>query len=264
MSPSRSINIRPVGGSQKINLCLYGPTGVGKTRFLGSGQDVLIIKPPTDHTDSIRGGVKRNVQEFEVNNWDDMEEVHQYLRDEGESWQWVALDTISLMQDTGLDDLWAQVLKEKPQRARYGLDVQEYGINMHRLGLWVRSVAGIGTFNFAVTAHPFWSTNVYDEDIMMPYVQGKNMADKICGCMNMVGMMEVKKLKAPGEKVSKTRRVINFGASKRFYAKDQFDAFEETNSRLIDPTMPSFMSAVEAAMAREAAPKKKTTKKRSK
>lgn len=256
-----SLPIVPVGqnASRFWNLLLYAPPGTGKTRFVGTGKNVLIIRPPTDHTDSIRGAASRNIKEFVANGWSDMDLVFQHLDDEGDQYDIVALDSISLFQDQGLDDIWEQVLTEKPQRRRYGMDVQEYGINMHRLGLWVRGVVGLQKFNFIVTAHPFWGKNIDDEELLMPWVQGRNMPEKICGCMNMVGYMDVKKVKLKGESAGKRRRVIFFEATDRYYAKDQFDAFP--GNKLVDPTIDKLEKGIKAARAREAATTTKATKK---
>lgn len=257
---------RPVGGDQSPNMamCIFSIPGAGKTRFIGSGENVLIIRPPQDHTDSIRKPAERNIQEIVVRVWDDMNRVlTAAMNGDYDEFDWVWLDSISLLQDSTLDGLWEQVVAEKPQRARFGLDVQEYGINIHRLGLWVRQMAGIGSFNFGVTAHTFWGKNIDDDDLLMPWVQGKNMPEKVCGCMNVVGYMEVRKLKLAGEDKATERRVINFNQTDRYYAKDQFDAFPK--GRLVDPTMPAFMEAVKAARAKQAAPKattRKTTTKR--
>lgn len=251
--------IQSLGASPSIAMMLYAIPGYGKTRFAGSGDNTLIIRPPTDHTDSIRGGSKRNVKEWVVRNWDDMNDVYMYAQHEGEQWDWIWLDSISLFQDQGLQSIWQQVIQEKPHRARYGLDKGEYGINMQRLNNWVSGMVSLGTFNFGVTAHPFWGANLEGEELLMPYVQGRNMPEKICGMMNVVGYMDIKKLKLPDESKSKKRRVVYFNATDRYYAKDQFDAFPD--GKLVDPTIPALMEAVEAARAREAAPKKKATTK---
>lgn len=254
--------IQSLGASPFFNLCLYGAPGVGKTRFVGSGKDTLIIRPPTDHTDSIRGGASRNIKEWVVRSWDDLTGAHDsvqaYLTSEGHKWDIVAFDSISLFQDTGLDSIWQQVIAEKPHRARYGLDKQEYGINMHRLSVFVRDIVGLEKFNFIVTAHPFWGENIDGDSLLMPYVQGKNMTEKIAGCMNMVGYMEVKTSRANGKTTKK--RIINFDSSDRYYAKDQFDAFEK--GRLLNPTMPKLLEAVEAARSRESAAKPKPKKRK--
>lgn len=256
--------IRSLTASEKVALLVYAINGYGKTRFAGSGKNVLIIRPPTDHTDSIRGGTARNVKEWVVHNWDDMNDVYLYAQNEGHKWDWIWLDSISLFQDAGLDSIWQQVIADKPQRAKFGLDKGEYGVNMHRLGIWVRNMVGLPGFNFGVTAHPFWGKNLEDEELLMPYIQGKNMPDKICGTMNMVGYMDIKKIKLPGEDKAKSRRVMYFSATDRYYAKDQFDAFPK--GKLVDPTLPALEEAVKAARSREAVARKgsKTTTKATK
>lgn len=220
-------------------MMLYSDTGVGKTRFISTavecGMKVLIIRPPTDHTDSIR---VKGVKEWVVRSWDDMLDVLEFARHDGDQFDIIALDTISLWQDAGLDDIWDIVLAEKPHRARYGLDKQEYGINMFRLGQWVRHMVGCQLFNFIVTAHITEgniSGNPDEDEKLTPFVQGKNMSAKVCAMMNLVGYMHVN---------SKGKRVIEFGASDEFYAKDQFDAFNK--GRLVDPTFPKFMERIDA------------------
>jgi hypothetical protein len=226
--------VRPAGsGGGKVAFCLYGPPGIGKTRMIGTGPRTLIVRPPTDHTESIRGG---DAQEKVVNDWDDLNNVYEYLRHGGaEDWDWVWLDSISLFQDHGLDDIWESVVAEKPHRAKHGVDKGEYGVNMHRLGLWVRHMVGLPGFNFGVTAHPAELANPEDELILMPYVQGRNMSNKVCGYMNIVAYLEIKQGK----------RVLRTAATERYYAKDQFDAFE--NARMVEPTMPKIIAAIDKA-----------------
>lgn len=218
----------------KVAMCLYGNPGTGKTRLIGTGPRTLIVRPPTDHTDSIRGG---DASEKVVTDWDSLNEVYEYLRHGGaKEWDWVWLDSISLFQDHGLDDIWENVIAEKPHRAKHGADKGEYGINMQRLSRWVRHMVGLQGFNFGVTAHPAELANVDDELILMPYVQGRNMSNKVCGYMNIVAYLDVN---------DKGRRILRTSATDRYYAKDQFDAFE--NGRLADPDMPKIIAAVAKA-----------------
>jgi hypothetical protein len=222
------------GRSSKIAFMLYGPPGSGKTRIIGTGPRTLIVRPPTDHTDSIHGG---DAQEKVVDDWDQLNDVYEYLRHGGaKDWDWVWLDSISLFQDHGLDDIWDTVVAEKPHRARHGADKGEYGINMQRLSRWVRHMVGLQGFNFGVTAHPAELASPDGDQRFMPYVQGKNMSPKICGYMNLVAYLEVRK----GGK-----RVLRTTTTDEYYAKDQFDAFP--NARLVDPDMPKIIAAIQAA-----------------
>jgi len=237
--------IQPVGSSGKINIILYSFPGAGKTTFIGTGPpETLIIRPPTDHLDSIRGF---KGEEVVVRNWDKMYEVLDYLRGPaGLDYKWVWLDSISLFQDTGLDDIWATVIAEKPHRKQYGLDKGEYGRNMFRLAQWIRDMVGAEKFNLGITAHPaeLMSGEVLDDDderlIMMPYIQGKNMSTKICGYMNIVGYLQLKRNKA-----GKLIRVLDMNATERHYGKDQYNC--TPNGRMIAPTIPKLVRAIEGA-----------------
>lgn len=226
------------GRSKGVKILVYGDPGIGKTRFVGTGgAKTLIIRPPTDNTDSIRDP---GVKEWVVRDWDGMWEAFEYVRHEGfRKFDWIWLDSISAWQDQGLDDIWDTVTTEKPHRKRYGLDKQEYGINMTRLGQWVRHMVGMaddGMFNFGITAWPRELPESDDPDAeekLMPWVQGKNMATKMCGYMNVVAFMT---------KTRKGTRILYTEASKGHYAKDQFDAFPD--GKLLRPTVPEMMKLI--------------------
>lgn len=225
--------MRPVQGLHKVNMLIFGRSGIGKTRLIGGGPNTLIVHPPTDHLDSIRSG---DAKEKVVNDWDDMTEVYEYLRHGGNAnHDWVWLDSISLFQDTGLDDIWEGVIADKPHRAKHGADKGEYGINMQRLARWVRHMVALEGFNFGITAHQADLNDEDDNALLMPYVQGKNMSNKICGYMNVVAYLEM----------VKGKRVLRTTATDRYYAKDQYDAFP--NGRLVEPTMAKIIKAIEAS-----------------
>lgn len=245
-------NIREVGQSLHTNLLVYAMWGVGKTGFVGSGgPKTLILRPPTDHTDSIITMYPpgKRPKEWVLHDWDEADESYLYLREHGAEWDWVWLDSISLWQDTGLDDIWQATVARNPERLKKhaGMDKGEYGRNMDRISAWVRNTVSIDTFNFGITAFPTMKLETPSGDRkLMPWIQGSMMSEKICGYMNMVGYME--------KKISpSTRRVyrqITFEETDDFYGKDQFNAFEK--NRLVDPTVPKLTAAVNAAKSKAA------------
>lgn len=258
------MKLQAVGSGHNQHTCflLYAIPGYGKTQLIGTGKNVLIIRPPQDHTVSIRNPAERNIREAIIRSWDDMDKLFLMAANgEFDAFDWVWLDSISLAQDQLLDGLHEADMASNPKMKGRMPDKGTYGVNMSRLSSWVRGMAGMGTFNFGVTAHPFWGKNLDDDELLMPYVQGKSMPEKICGSMNMVGYLDIKKIKAKGETKAKERRVLYFNGTDRYYAKDQFDAFP--NGKLVDPTMPAIEKAIKAARARDAAvtkPKRATTK----
>lgn len=220
---------------------LYSHPKVGKTTLIGTGgSKTLIIRPPTDHTDMIVGS---GAQEWVVRDWNEISDAHEYLRQTEGEWDWVWLDSISLFQDHGLDDIWDAEVARKPHRQEYGMDKGEYGRNMERLSRWVRDMAALadmGICNFGLTAHPeMLEDPATGEFRLMPYIQGRNMSPKICGYMNIIAYLEIKRVK--GEE----RRVLRTRGTEDYVAGDQFNAFDK--GRLIDPTMPKLEAKLNAA-----------------
>lgn len=233
--------------SKHMFLALYGEPGIGKTRLIGgSPGKVLVIRPPVDHVDSMLPEDKQRVKEWIVRDWDDMWEAQDYLRAEGGEWDWVWLDSLSLLQDVLLDDVFAAAVERNPERKKYGVDKGEFGINMGRLGTWMRHVVGPDLFNFGWTGHtavlpsPDLDSDGDPVEKLMPWVQGKNMSPKMCGYMNLVCFME-----RAGEK---SRRVLRSQSDPRYYAKDQFDAFAD--GTLWDPTMKKVIKLIEESPGR--------------
>lgn len=252
--------IRPVGASSKINMLIHSDIGVGKTTLigtLGAASKVLIMRPPIDHADPIVGS---GVQEMEVRDWPDIFEGLEYMRHDGHEWDWFGIDSISLLQDIGLDDVYEGVLASKGgrtgERAKYGPDRGEYRVNMWRLEQFVRYMVGAGVCNLIITAHSHWYEPYGVEDAsaeLWPWIQGKQMPQKICGMMNLVGYYQVLEREVRGEK--RLQRVLHTNKSSVYYAKNQFTGAFGESGDIWNPTMPDILSKIDtvrgaAALAR--------------
>jgi hypothetical protein len=252
---------RPLTPTKGLTLCIFGVAGAGKTRLIGTGPKTLVIRPPTDHTESIV--LPAEVEEVVVDDWNDMFEVHQWLQQGAHrEYEWVWLDSISLWQDHGLDDVLAAAIARKggPEspRAEFGPDKGEYGINMGRIGKWTRdmhALADAGQINFGITAH---AAEVYDptseEDVWAPWIQGKNMIWKISGYMHVVAYLKVvqKKGKDPRRKLATS--------APGFYGKDQIS--DDGLNDLWDPTMPKIIEVLDGARRKKSPRRKRAVRKR--
>lgn len=244
---------------------IYSFPGWGKSSLIGtgseSGQRTLIVRSSMDLMPSRIIGLP-GIEMVTCDRWEQMLEVEEQFRMGAIEYDWVWWDCASIAQDALLDDVWAGTVAEKPARAYLidkqtgkpgkpnttpasGLDKGEYGRNMERIGQWVRNMVGCNSFHFGITFHPMEGqhpTNDEGGSLLRPFVQGKNMTEKICGYMNMVAFLEVME---NTEKQLKWRR-MHVAENDRFYAKDQYDAFLP-KGYLDNPTIPKIMEAVEKA-----------------
>ncbi len=186
-----------LGDSGGVNLCIFAPPGTGKTTLIGTGPKTLIIRPPVDHTQSIVRPA--DVIEIVAGAWNGMAEALRWVQQDGyKEVDWVWLDSISLMEDIGLDDVFQVAIDRKPSRNEFGPDKGEYGINRGRLMRWVRDMMGIsaaGMINFGVTAQPMEMYDpIKEDDVWLPAVGSPNnplMAIKFCGYMNIVAYLKL-------------------------------------------------------------------------
>jgi hypothetical protein len=254
-------NIQDAGASAKISMLIHADIGWGKTSFIGSGgkdYKILLMRPPTDHVDPIIGS---GVKEMIVRNWEEIFEGLEYVQHEGHHWDWFFLDSISLLQDIGLDDVYEGVLDRKgpvgslarKDREQFGPDQGVYGVNMWRIGQWVRHMVGAGTVNLGITAHSFYwepNDNGVTPPCIWPWIQGRMMPAKISGMMNIVAFGSLQEREHRGKK--RVARVLHTNAAEEYYAKcgfklpDGSSPFGPTGD-IISPTLPGIMEALKAA-----------------
>lgn len=264
---------RPLTASRSIKCMVFADSGWGKTRLAGTSTGkVGFIRPPVEFTDSVLPNDRPRCSEWIASNYSDLEDIHEELRMAApkEIADWIWFDSASGWQDVGLDDLWETIITENPKRARYGMDKGDYWINMQRIGRWVRdmvSLADKGYFNFGMTAWPKELSPSPDDpervEKLMPFIQGKNMAQKFCGYMNVVAF---------GDFTPKGTRVLRFMETERYYAKTQFDqvggpgTFQEKKYTLLNPTIPKLEELIKKSRGsvptKATAAKKKATTKR--
>lgn len=215
--PSKPPQIVPVGADVEfIKMLIYSKPGQGKTVLAGSSPKCLILEADRGTASAKRLGSK--AEKWRLEDWNDLEEALSYLRNGGTAnFDWVWLDSITLFQERGMDQIMDDLVAEKSHRKVYLPDKGEYGQNMNRLGRRMRELVNLPV-NVGITAHEFHFEDPDTGEVtIMPYVQGKNMPQKICAYVDQVGRMELKT-----SKEGKEYPVVDFRGSNDFYSKDRF------------------------------------------
>jgi len=257
-------DIVPVNAGDKIRMFLYSYPGWGKTSLIATGAEkykTLIVRSSMDLIP--KRALNSGAEQVICDTHEQMLEILEYARMSNTfDYEWVWWDCVSIAQDMLLDDVWEAAWMNKPGRnwvlddrgqptskpnitPTGGKDRPEYWTNADRIQQWVRHMIGTRRFNFGMTAHPEEGphpTNDQGGDILRPWVQVKQMPEKLCGYCNMVGFLEVM-----DEEDETSPRRLHFKENRRFYAKDQFDAFLP-DGYLDNPTIPRIVEAVEKAV----------------
>lgn len=258
-------NIQPVEAGDWVRMFLYAFPGWGKTSFIATGAakyKTLIIRSSMDQIPS--RALMSGAQQVICDTHEEMLQIMEFLRYSKHEYEWVWWDCVSIAQDVLLDDVWEASWHNNPKRnwvldkdtglptskpnisPTGGKDKPEYGMNADRIAQWVRFMVGCKRFHFGMTAHPMEGphpTNDEGGDVLRPWVQVRQMPEKLCGYCNMVGFLEV--TEAENEEAS-APRVLHFKETPRYYAKDLYDAFLPTGD-LHDPTVAKLMEGVNAA-----------------
>lgn len=227
--------------NQGINVCLYADNGTGKTALVTSAPGLILQADPGGTTTAASMG--REGRAKVITTWEDMEDVEDYFRNGPgcDKYNWVWLDSVSLFQEIGLEDVMNGVVSRKPHRKVYHPDIGEYGENMNRLKLWVRHMCGLSV-NFGFTAHPFRTEDEQTGEIQyLPWVQGKGMPNSLCGMVDVIAYMKIE-----SDKAGEDHQVCYFKKKNMYYAKDRYGALPP---RMVDPSLPKIERLIKARLA---------------
>jgi hypothetical protein len=107
----------------KVRMLVFGHPGSWKTSFLATaaaaGLKVLFIRSPMDHF-PVRA-LKCGAEQWVITDWPQMDDCLRYLRSDGKDWDWVIMDSATLLKDQLLQSIWDDVKLEKPHRSGRGI-----------------------------------------------------------------------------------------------------------------------------------------------
>jgi hypothetical protein len=204
--------------SAPIRQIVFSQPGEGKTVYWGSAPKALIMVSDPEGTISA-ASLGHKFSTVQVTDYSELQEVYEWLKEDKPDFRWIIWDSLSLFQDRALhDDIMVDAVMDNPKHDRYVPSRREYLQSMNRIGDYVRRFCAL-PYNIGISCHVM-EQPAPDGDGMMfvPAVQGKGMASKISGYMNVVGYLHKRTVDG---KIVQTM-LLQPDPRRRLYAKNRF------------------------------------------
>ena len=243
MARPRSIHAIADAELSTINLLIYGHPGEGKTPLWGTGGErLLLMDSDNGYESAIAAGSKAH--RAPATTYNEMEELYDYMKNGGgcDDFDWVVWDSLTLFQDRSMmDDLMEDAHASNENQDRWVPSKRQYFIDHNRIGSLVRQFVAL-PINFGISCHVMVDTDPSDgQTIWMPAVQGKNMASKVSGYMNVVALLGTIQPDLKKDPKAKPVKRLLTAREGKFYARDRFGAL---GHHVDNPTIPGITERI--------------------
>lgn len=203
---SKIISIRET--DDKVNLLVYGNSGVGKTWFAASDDRVLFVAPE-DRSDGLLSAVMSgsNADKWPINQWDDLVEAYNYLHDLDEiPYNWVVIDSLTDMQEMAMRSILDAAVEENPNRDPDLPQLQDWQKYYEMVKRMVRAYNALDV-NVLYTALARLAEDEEGVEHLIPDLQGKkdNYAKQVASLMTSFGCLQVKRRRVEDEEGNKKK-----------------------------------------------------------
>lgn len=182
-----------------VNLLVYANSGSGKTVLCGSDDKVLFIAPEDDGTLSAKRQGS-TAKKWPIKSWADIVEAYDYLYDlydndpDNKDWNWIAIDSLTEMQDMGMRAILERAIEENPNRDPDIPEIQDWQKYYRQFKRMVKAFNALPV-NVIYTALARNEEDEEGEDFLTPDLQGKGyqISQQIASYMTSYGYMQVKR-----------------------------------------------------------------------
>lgn len=231
-----------------VNVLIHGTSGAGKTVFAGSGREGgkndLILAVENGTVSAARSGSKASV--LPIKTWGELEQAITAIEDEPDRFEWVAVDSITKLQDLIWAHIMSSAVTKNPSRDRYKRELQEYGEAQARLREVVERLNNSDA-NILWTALSDLETDENGNQFKMPSIHGKAGQQAAWVCAQMDTVIHLSVVGSGKDKF----RGFQFDSSPEAYAKDRLQTFPAPVKNLTLAGLTEKILGVEPAKATE-------------
>ena len=214
-----------------IHLLVYGNSGIGKTVFGGSDEDVLFIAPEDNGTLSAkRMGSK--AKKWKIKSWPDIVKAYEWLKSLDDiPFNWVVLDSLTEMQQMCMRHILEEGVRMNPARDPDVPQLQDWIPYFEKVRKMVKLFNSLPV-NILFTALEQDEENEDGDKVVLPMMQGKGTqyAKQVASWMDSFGRMSIGRRKAGENEDGTIRweevRIIQWRGSKTVMAKDRTRCLE--------------------------------------
>lgn len=206
-----------------FNFMVYGESGVGKTRLLGSADLVPALRKVLFL--DIEGGTRSirelypNVETVRITNFSQVKLVYDEIRAGNSGYSTVILDSVNEMQKFNMNSVMVALLKEHPERDMDVPSMREWGKNLEQMRRYIRAFRDLpinALFTCLAVSEKDEKTGRVNK---RPGLSGKLSAE-IAAFLDIVCYMYVKEVDTEDGK-KEQRRMLLTGATDQYVAKDR-------------------------------------------
>lgn len=218
-----------------LKMVVYGEPGVGKTVFCSTAPDLLFL----DVEAGLMSVSDKEIDVCKVKNYSDIQETFKTLHETKHPYKTVALDSLTEIQKTIMDDL----VKSFPEVKRaYGgqySSQSDWGANIDITRRMLRAFRDLEMNVIFVCLSQQAKDEVTGEITVKPAMSGKTMAEELCAIVDVVGYLYVTQEKQDEKIVLKRKMLVQ--PSGKYMAKDRSDKLPRT---LENPTVPMIQNYI--------------------
>lgn len=222
ITPSRLVAGLPVLKSSQaveyFNFLVYGESGVGKTRLLGSTDEVPALRKIL-YID-IEGGtmsikdIYPDIDTVRVKNWHQIRDVYEFLKAGNHDYVTCCVDSLNEMQKFNMSQVMIDLISTRPDLDADIPGMREWGKNLEQMRKYIRAFRDLPMntlFSCLAMTDKDAKTGIQTKK---PGLSGK-LANEVAAFLDIVCYMYMKEVE--GEQ----QRMLLTGATDQFVAKDR-------------------------------------------